>query len=162
MSDEQQVTPEATENAPQAQLALERIYLKDLSFEVPSAKVFTSEWQPELNINLTSNAEQLDPTHFEIVLSVTLTANNGGSPAYIAEVKQAGIFLIENVPQEQLPQLLGAYCPNILFPFVREALTDVITKGSFPQFLLAPINFDAAFAENLERLQHESAPTGNA
>ncbi|HEY4714140.1 MAG TPA: protein-export chaperone SecB [Aquirhabdus sp.] len=160
MSDEQQVAPEAVEA--QAQLALERIYLKDMSFEVPSAKVFTSEWQPELNINLTSNAEQLDPTHFEVVLSVTLTANNGGSPAYIAEVKQAGIFLIENVPQEQLPQLLGAYCPNILLPFVREALTDVITKGSFPQFLLAPINFDAAFAENIERLQHESAPTGNA
>lgn len=160
MSDEQQVAPEAVEA--QAQLALERIYLKDMSFEVPSAKVFTSEWQPELNINLTSNAEQLDPTHFEVVLSVTLTANNGGSPAYIAEVKQAGIFLIENVPQEQLPQLLGAYCPNILLPFVREALTDVITKGSFPQFLLAPINFDTAFAENIERLQHESAPTGNA
>jgi len=161
MSDEQQAAPAATEG--QAQLALERIYLKDLSFEVPSAKVFTSEWQPELNINLSSNAEQLDPSHFEVVLSVTLTANNGGSPAYVAEVKQAGIFLIENVSQEQLPQLLGAYCPNILFPFVREALTDVITKGSFPQFLLAPINFDAAFAENVQRLQQESAAaTGHA
>ncbi len=161
MSDEQQAAPAATEG--QAQLALERIYLKDLSFEVPSAKVFTSEWQPELNINLSSNAEQLDASHFEVVLSVTLTANNGGSPAYIAEVKQAGIFLIENVSQEQLPQLLGAYCPNILFPFVREALTDVITKGSFPQFLLAPINFDAAFAENVQRLQQESAAaTGHA
>ena len=161
MSDEQQAAPAATEG--QAQLALERIYLKDLSFEVPSAKVFTSEWQPELNINLSSNAEQLDASHFEVVLSVTLTANNGGSPAYVAEVKQAGIFLIENVSQEQLPQLLGAYCPNILFPFVREALTDVITKGSFPQFLLAPINFDAAFAENLQRLQQESAAaTGHA
>jgi len=161
MSDEQQAAPAATEAQPQ--LALERIYLKDLSFEVPSAKVFTSEWQPELNINLSSNAEQLDPSHFEVVLSVTLTANNGGSPAYIAEVKQAGIFLIEHVSQEQLPQLLGAYCPNILFPFVREALTDVITKGSFPQFLLAPINFDAAFAENVQRLQQESAAaTGHA
>ncbi len=78
MSDEQQAAPAATEGQPQ--LALERIYLKDLSFEVPSAKVFTSEWQPELNINLSSNAEQLDPSHFEVVLSVTLTANNGGSP----------------------------------------------------------------------------------
>ncbi len=163
MSDEQQAAPQPAATEAQPQLALERIYLKDLSFEVPSAKVFTSEWQPELNINLSSNAEQLDPSHFEVVLSVTLTANNGGSPAYIAEVKQAGIFLIEHVSQEQLPQLLGAYCPNILFPFVREALTDVITKGSFPQFLLAPINFDAAFAENVQRLQQESAAaTGHA
>ena len=163
MSDEQQAAPAPAATEGQAQLALERIYLKDLSFEVPSAKVFTSEWQPELNINLSSNAEQLDPSHFEVVLSVTLTANNGGSPAYVAEVKQAGIFLIENVSPDQLPQLLGAYCPNILFPFVREALTDVITKGSFPQFLLAPINFDQAFAENLQRLQQESAAaTGHA
>ncbi len=159
MTDEQQVTPQP-ETAQQAQLAIERVYLKDLSFEVPSAKVFQTEWQPELNINLSSNAEQLDPTHYEVVLSVTLTANNGGGTAYIAEVKQAGIFLIEHVPQEQMPQLLGAYCPNILFPFAREALTDIITKGSFPQFLLAPINFDAAFAES--QLQHDSAPTGHA
>jgi preprotein translocase subunit SecB len=161
MTDEQQVTPQP-EAAQQAQLAIERVYLKDLSFEVPGAKVFQTEWQPELNINLSSNAAQLDPTHFEVVLSVTLTANNGGSPAYIAEVKQAGIFLIEHVPQEQMPQLLGAYCPNILFPFAREALSDIITKGSFPQFLLAPINFDAAFAESQDRAQHESAPTGHA
>jgi len=159
MSEEQQVNQAATEAQPQ--LALERIYLKDLSFEVPSAKVFTAEWQPELNINLSTAAEQLDEKHFEVVLSVTVTANNGGTAAYIAEVKQAGIFLIDNIPQEQVPQILGAYCPNLLLPFVREALTDIITKGSFPQFLLAPINFDAVFAENVARLQQEAA-TGHA
>lgn len=145
----------------QPQLALERIYVKDLSFEVPSAKTFTQEWQPELDINLSSSAEQLDPTHFQVVLSVTVNAKNQGSVAFIAEVHQAGIFLIQNVPQEQLPHILGAYCPNILFPFAREAISDIVTKGSFPQLLLAPINFDAAFEENLQRLASEQAQ-GNA
>ncbi len=145
----------------QPQLALERIYVKDLSFEVPSAKTFTQEWQPELDINLSSSAEQLDPTHFQVVLSVTVNAKNQGSVAFIAEVHQAGIFLIQGVPQEQLPHILGAYCPNILFPFAREAISDIVTKGSFPQLLLAPINFDAAFEEKLQRLASEQAQ-GNA
>ncbi|MEY2864621.1 MAG: hypothetical protein RLY58_2328 [Pseudomonadota bacterium] len=156
MSDEQQ----------QPQLALERIYAKDMSFEVPAAKVFMAEWQPELDISLSSSAEQLDPTHYQVVLSVTVNAKNQGSVAFIAEVHQAGIFLIENITQEQLPQLLGAYCPNILFPFAREAISDIVTKGSFPQLLLAPINFDAAFAENVARVEAqqaaEQAATGNA
>lgn len=148
----------------QPQLALERIYAKDLSFEVPSAKVFTKEWQPELNINLSSSAEQIDTTHYEVVLKVTVSAENQQETAFIAEIQQAGIFLMENIDQEQLPQLLGAYCPSILFPFAREAINDIVTKGSFPQLLLAPINFDAAFAENLERAQQEQqqAATGNA
>ena len=96
-----------------------------------------------------------------MVLSVTVNAKNQGSVAFIAEVHQAGIFLIQDVPQEQLPHILGAYCPNILFPFAREAISDIVTKGSFPQLLLAPINFDAAFEENLQRLASEQAQ-GNA
>ncbi|XID74383.1 protein-export chaperone SecB [Alkanindiges sp. WGS2144] len=152
MSEEQQAQP---------QLALERIYAKDISFEVPGAKVFTKEWQPELNINLSSNAEQIDASHYEVTLKVTVSAENAQETAFIAEVQQAGIFLMENISQEQLPQLLGAYCPSILFPFAREAINDVVTKGSFPQLLLAPINFDAAFAENMARLEQEQA-TGTA
>jgi preprotein translocase subunit SecB len=151
-----------SEQQAQPQLALERIYAKDISFEVPSAKVFTNEWEPELNINLSSNAEQIDASHYEVVLKVTVSAQNKGETAFIAEIQQAGIFLMENIDQEQLPQLLGAYCPSILFPFAREAINDVVTKGSFPQLLLAPINFDAAFAENMARMQQEQAATGNA
>lgn len=132
MSEEQQ--------AVQAQLALERIYVKDASFEVSGAKVFTQEWQPELNINLSSAAEQLDPTHFEVSLKVVVTANNAGETAFIVDVTQAGIFLIENVEQERLPYILGAYCPNILFPFLREAINDLVVRGSFPQLLLSLIH----------------------
>ena len=148
MSEEQQAQP---------QLALERIFLKDASLEVPGAKVFTKEWQPELNINLTSSAEQLDPTHFEVALKVVVTANNEGEVAFIVDVTQAGIFLIDGVEQERLPYILGAYCPNILFPFLREAVNDLVVKGSFPQLLLTPINFDAEFEANMQRLESQQA-----
>ncbi|KAA8732696.1 protein-export chaperone SecB [Acinetobacter qingfengensis] len=154
MSEEQQ--------AAQPQLALERIYLKDVSFEVPGAQVFTKEWQPELNINLSSAAEQLDPTHYEVSLKVVVTANNATETAFIVDVTQAGIFLLDGVEQERLPYVLGAYCPNILFPFLREAVNDLVSKGSFPQLLLSPINFDAEFESNMQRLTEQADAAGQA
>ncbi|MDO4699070.1 MAG: protein-export chaperone SecB [Moraxella sp.] len=135
----------AEENTPQ--LGLERIYVKDLSFEVPSAEVFTKEWQPELDINISTVANDLDEDHKEIVLSVSVSAKNAGGTAFVAEVQQAGIFLLKNIPEADMPHLLSAYCPNILFPYAREVISDVITRGSFPQLLLAPVNFDQAFLQ---------------
>ena len=137
----------------QPQLALERLYSKDISFEVPSAAVFTKAWEPELNVNLSSSAEKIDPNHFEVSLKVVVQATNQGETAFIVDVTQSGIFLIDGVEEERLPYLLGAYCPNILFPFLREAVNDMVTKGSFPQLLLTPINFDAEFEANLQRAQ---------
>lgn len=141
MSDEQ--------NLPQ--LALERIYVKDMSLEVPGAEVFTREWQPELDINLSSSAEKLDDEHYQIVLTVNVTANNGGETAFIAEVHQAGIFMMQNIPEDQLSAILGAYCPNVLFPYAREVVSDIVTRGSFPQLLLAPVNFDQAYQQTVEQ-----------
>jgi len=137
----------------QAQLALERIYTKDVSFEVPGAQVFTQEWQPELNINLSSAAEKIDPTHYEVSLKVVVEAKNANETAFLVDVTQSGIFLISGVEDERLPYILGAYCPNILFPLLREAVNDLVTKGSFPQLLLTPINFDAEFEANMQRAQ---------
>lgn len=137
----------------QAQLALERIYTKDVSFEVPGAQVFTQEWQPELNINLSSAAEKIDPTHYEVSLKVVVEAKNANETAFLVDVTQSGIFLISGVEDERLPYILGAYCPNILFPFLREAVNDLVTKGSFPQLLLTPINFDAEFEANMQRAE---------
>ena len=153
MSEEQQAQP---------QLALERIYAKDLSFEVPGANVFTKEWQPELNINLSPAAEKIDDTHFEVSLKVVVQANNAGDTAFIVDVTQAGIFLIDGIEEDRLPYILGAYCPNILFPFLREAVNELVTKGSFPQLLLTPINFDAEFEANMERAQGAAAVEGQA
>lgn len=133
------------------QLALERIYVKDMSLEVPGADVFTREWQPELDINLSSAAEKLDDDHYQVILTVDVTANNGGETAFIAEVHQAGIFMLQNIPEEQLGAILGAYCPNVLFPYAREVVSDIVTRGSFPQLLLAPVNFDQAYQLTLEQ-----------
>ncbi|WP_227430675.1 protein-export chaperone SecB [Psychrobacter sp. I-STPA6b] len=143
----------------QPQLALERIYVKDMSLEVPGAQVFTREWKPELDINLSTNAEKLDDDHYQIVLTVSVNATNAGESAFIAEVHQAGIFLLQNIPEEQLPQILGAYCPNVLFPYAREVISDIVTRGSFPQLLLAPVNFDQAFAQSQ---QQQADGQGNA
>lgn len=133
------------------QLALERIYVKDMSLEVPGADVFTREWQPELDINLSSAAEKLDDDHYQVIMTVNVTANNGGETAFIAEVHQAGIFMLQNIPEEQLGAILGAYCPNVLFPYAREVVSDIVTRGSFPQLLLAPVNFDQAYQQTLEQ-----------
>ena len=135
------------------QLALERIYVKDMSLEVPGADVFTREWQPELDINLSSAAEKLDDDHYQVVLTVNVTANNGGETSFIAEVHQAGIFMLQNIPEDQLGAILGAYCPNVLFPYAREVVSDIVTRGSFPQLLLAPVNFDQAYQQTLEQAQ---------
>ena len=140
------------------QFGLERLFVKDLSFEVPNSKVFLGEWKPEMNVQLNTEAQRLDDTHCEVNVTVTVTATNAGSTAFVAEVKQAGIFLIEGVPEAQLTQLVGAYCPNILFPYVREAISDVVTRGSFPQLLLAPVNFDALFAQAQQQRQQEQQP----
>lgn len=147
----------SNENA-QPELALERIYVKDLSFEVPSAEVFTKEWKPQLDINLSTIVNDLDDGLYkEIVLTVSVTATNADSTAFVAEVQQAGIFLIKNIPEADLPHLLNAYCPNILFPYAREVISDIITRGSFPQLLLAPVNFEQAYLQSQQQEQ-----TGNA
>lgn len=138
----------------QPQLALERIYTKDMSLEVPGAQVFTKEWQPELDINLQSNADKLDDEHYQVILTVSVNAVNGGETAFIAEVHQAGIFMIKDIPEDQMGHLLGAYCPNVLFPYAREVISDIVTRGSFPQLLLAPVNFDQAY---LQSQQEENA-----
>ncbi|PQA51813.1 protein-export chaperone SecB [Amnimonas aquatica] len=146
-----------SEEAVQPQFALQRIYLKDASFEVPGApRVFLQNWSPEVSIDLATSTAALDEgKHFEVTLALTVTARNEGQTAFLIEVKQAGIFQIEGVPETELGPLLGAYCPNLLFPYAREAVSDIVSKGSFPQLLLQPVNFDAVYAESLRQQQGE-------
>jgi preprotein translocase subunit SecB len=147
------MSEQASEQQAQGQFALQRIYVKDLSFEAPNApKVFLGTWQPEVNLDLSTSTSRLeDGKNYEVVLSLTVTVKNDNQTAFLVEVKQAGIFLIDGFGDDQLPQLLGAYCPTVLFPYARETVSDVVSRGSFPQLLLAPINFDAAFAEAQRR-----------
>lgn len=146
----------------QGQFALQRIYVKDLSFEAPNApKVFLAQWKPEVNVDLSTQATRLeDGKNYEVVLSLTVTVKNENATAFLVEVKQAGIFMVDGIPEAQMGPLLGAYCPNLLFPYAREAVSDLVSRGSFPQLLLAPVNFDAIFAEAQRQQQAKQNETG--
>ncbi|MFI4918396.1 MAG: protein-export chaperone SecB [Legionellales bacterium] len=138
----------------EAQFMIQRIYVKDLSYETPNTPaVFQQQWEPELTLDLNTNSTQLEEGVFEVVLTVTATVANQKTTAFLVEVKQAGIFTIQGAATEQLGHLLGSFCPSILFPYAREAITSQAIGGSFPQLVLAPINFDALYMQQLEAQQ---------
>mgnify|MGYP000465109287 CR=1 FL=1 len=149
------------QEAPQAQkanFAPQRIYVKDISFESPNSPVvFQKEWKPEVKMDLQTRNSDLGDGHFEVVVSVTLTVSVEGMTAYIAEVQQAGIFKAEGLESTRLAQAINAFGPNFLFPYLREAVDSVLTKGSFPSLMLAPVNFDALFAQAVMKQQQEQA-----
>lgn len=141
----------------QSQFALQRIYLKDASLEVPNApQVFAKEWKPEVQIDLNTSARKLDEQHYEVIVKVTATASNGGENAFLVELVQAGLFALINIPAEQIRPMLGAMCPNILFPYLRESLDNLVVKGGFPALMLAPINFDALYQQRLAQEQEQA------
>ena len=136
------------------QVRLERIYLKDASWESPkSPQVFSEDWGPDVQADINTKSNRVDETHFEVVLTVGLTAKLKGKTAFIVEVQQAGLFKIEGVEDEVLRQVLGTVCPTTLYPYVREAVDNLTLKGGFPALQLAPVNFDALYAEALRQQQ---------
>ncbi len=145
-----------SEQQPQHQFQIQKIYLKDVSLEAPNAPhIFRQAWEPEIGLQLNNTAVDLGESTHEVVLTLTVTAKLQDKTAYIVEIQQAGIFTIGGYTQEELGQLLGAYCPNLLFPFAREAVSDLVTKGGFPPLLLAPINFDLLYQEQLQKQREE-------
>lgn len=144
--------------APQVQFAMQRIYLKDLSFETPmGAEVFKKQWKPEVNQELNTQTAKIDEDLYEVALTLTITVNLEGEAAFLVEVKQAGLFGIKGLEGQQLAQALNTACPNILFPYAREAVDNAVTKGSFPALMLPPINFEALFAAALNKAQQDAA-----
>ena len=150
---------------------VEKIYVKDVSFESPNAPtIFNDQVQPELQLNLNQQVQRLGENAFEVVLAVTLTCQAGERTAYVAEVKQAGVFGLVGLDPQSIDVLLGTQCPNILFPYVRQLISDLIQAGGFPPFFLQPINFDALYAESLRQRATQgsdaalanSEPAGNA
>lgn len=135
------------------QFTIQRIYLKDASFESPrSPQVFTSgEMQPQVNVQLNTSNQLVAEGVYEVVLSVTLTAKIEESTAFLVEVKQAGLFNMVGFTEESLGGMLGAYCPEMLFPYAREAISELITKGGFPQLLITPVNFNALYTEQMQQ-----------
>ena len=139
------------------EFGIQKIYLKDSSFEAPNTPaIFQKEWKPDVNLQLGNSAITLSENIHEIVLTVTVTTKIGDETAYLCEIKQAGIFNIKGYNEQEMGAMAGAYCPNILFPYVREAISDIITKGGFPQLVLSPVNFDALYQQHLQQAQQQT------
>ena len=136
----------------QAQFTIQKIYVKDVSFEVPnSPQIFNEPGQPQLELNLNQKVARVADGLFEVVLAVTVTCKLADKTVYLAEVHQAGLFGLGGFDDRTLDMMLGTYCPNVLFPYVRQAVSDLITSGGFPPFYVQPINFEGLYAEGLRR-----------
>ena len=153
----EQTTPNAAagaaDAAPARQVLLQKIYLKDASLEVPLAPdVFTRQWQPQLDVQVNTELKTLPQDHYQLMLSVTVTAKLGEDVAFLAEVHQAGVFIVRGFdnPAEK-HAVLGAFCPGQVFPFARDAIADLVQRGGFPQLLLQPINFEALYVEHQQK-----------
>jgi preprotein translocase subunit SecB len=147
MSDEQQQPQPPS-------FQIEKIYVKDLSLEIPSApQVFVQQLQPQLEVQITTEGGQFAEGYFEVSVSATVTAKAGERTLFLAEAVQAGIFAVRNVPAEELEPLLGIGCPTILFPYLRETISDVVVRGGFPPVLLSPVSFEAIYMQRLQQLQ---------
>ncbi len=131
------------------QITLQTVYLKDSSYESPNGpRLPTNQgWEPKFQLNMNTAAEALAPEVHEVVLTITLEAKQGESTLYLVEVKQAGVFAIGGAAQDDLKRVIASFCPGVLFPYAREVVSDLITKGGFPNFLLPLVNFDALYAQ---------------
>ena len=159
MADENQTTDNqaAGEQAQAPQFNIQRIFTKDISFESPNAPaIFTKEWKPEIKLDIDTSTNKLDESVFEVVLSVTVTASLGEETAFLCEVQQAGIFAIGEMPDQNKAHMLGSYCPNLLFPYARETISNLVNRGTFPPLSLAPVNFDAIFAAYMQKRVQEA------
>lgn len=147
---------QAAEQPTGPQFAIQRVYVKDASLETPnSPQIFTKKWQPEINLEMNTKTTPLSQEHFEVVLTLTVTVKNEEDTAFLVEVQQGGIFQVSGMNEQEVGHTLGAFCPNLLFPYARETVDTLVTKASFPPLMLAPVNFDALYAQ---QMQQQAAP----
>lgn len=157
MADEQQNGAAAAADEAQQQFVLQRVYLKDLSFESPSSPgVFRKQYQPQVNVDLRTQSNGIENDNFEVVLTITITAKVDDETAFLVEVQQAGIFLIRGIEGEELRRILAIFCPNMLFPYARETIDNIVTRGTFPALMLAQVNFEALYAQALQQAQQKA------
>ncbi|MAZ43634.1 MAG: protein-export chaperone SecB [Legionellales bacterium] len=139
MADDSQVRPV---------FQIQRIYVKDLSFEAPNTpKTFREPWKPEVKVDIDTKNEAVENDIHEVVLKVTVSVSLGDSKAFIVEAHQAGLFTLKDFPEDARDHALGSMCPNILYPYARETVSDAVSRGGFPQLLLAPVNFEALYMQ---------------
>mgnify|MGYP000123697213 CR=1 FL=1 len=156
MTEETTTAPEAAaaEAPAEPKFAVQRIYLKDLSFETPQgAEAFQKQWKPKVNQDLNTKSTKIEEGVYEVALRLTITVSDGEETIYLVEVEQAGLFTISGFPDQQLTQVLNTTCPAMLFPYAREVVDNTLTKGSFPPLMIPPINFDALFVQAMQQSQ---------
>ncbi|MDR3387136.1 MAG: protein-export chaperone SecB [Rudaea sp.] len=142
-----------------AQLSLQKLYIKDVSFEAPGApQIFQDQGQPQIQLNLAQQVGTLAENVYEVVLTVTVTCKLAEKTAYLAEVQQAGVFGLSGFDNTNRDAVLATYCPNVLFPYARQVVSDLIQNGGFPAFLMQPINFESLYAEQARRRAEGATP----
>jgi preprotein translocase subunit SecB len=140
----------------QPSLQIEKLYVKDLSLEVPNApQVYAQQAQPEVEVQITTAGQQFAEGYFEVTVGCTVTAKAAEKTLFLAEAVQGGIFSLRNVPAEQLEPLLGIACPQILFPYLREVISDLVVRGGFPPVLLSPVSFEALYMQRMQQAQQQ-------
>jgi preprotein translocase subunit SecB len=141
-----------------SEFGIDRLYLKDCSFEAPGAPaVFLADYKPNIKVDLQTKQAKLDDEHYDVVVLVTVTAEQDGKTVFLSEVHQGGIFTLKHIPEQDMPHILAVACPNILFPYAREVCSDLIVRGGFPPVYLAPVNFEALLMEKVKTMQTEAA-----
>ena len=142
----------AVDTSAQPGFAIEKLYVKDVSLEIPNApQIFTDRTAPQVSVEIGNAAQKLDDGIYEVAIKVTLTSKIADKVAFLVEITQAGIFGIRNVPDENMEMILAITCPNILFPYAREAVSDLVTRAGFAPVLLNPINFEALYMQQKEQ-----------
>ena len=165
MADENQPNEAAAqpEAAQGPQFSIQRIYTKDISFETPnSPAIFQKEWKPEIQLDIDTKSSKLADNIYDVVLSVTVTAKLGEETAFLCEVEQAGIFMIGEMPTQNIAQVIGVFCPNTLFPYARETISNLVNRGTFPPLNLAPVDFNSVFAAYMQKRAQEAEASEQA
>ena len=144
------------------QLALQGIYLKDCSYEAPKGPRVDGNWQPQISLDINTAASVVAPEVTEVVLTVTVGAKQGEATAFLVEVKQAGLFVMRGLTPDDTRRAIGTVCPNVLFPYARVAVSQLVTQGGFPNFVLPPVDFDQLYARGLAQSQAQAAAAGQA
>ncbi|MCK4609326.1 MAG: protein-export chaperone SecB [Gammaproteobacteria bacterium] len=141
--------------APTPEFDIQRLYVKDISFEAPNTpEIFQQEWQPEVDLDLHIENRKLTGDIHEVQLKITIHAKLGDKTAFMVELNQAGIFTVKNFDEEKTSAMLGSFCPSILYPYARTAISDLTVKGGFPPLYLAPVNFDAIYQQKLDEAKN--------
>ena len=148
------------DNTNQPNFVIQKIFTKDISFEAPNTPaIFTEQWQPDAKVNVNTKSTLLEENVHEVELTLTVDVKNANKTAYLIEITQSGIFTIENMPDDQVKPMLGAFCPTTLFPYAKEAIDSAVNKAGFPQSNINPVNFDALYMQKVSSQQKENTDT---